>query len=257
MARFRLELGPVPLHHQVYLDLHGGPRFAATCAPGDRLPPERELAQPLRLQPDHRPARARASSPARVASSGRAGRGTFVLQPRIERDFAGTLSFTEEMQRRGLDPETRLVAARRSRPGKSWPRALDLEVGSPIALPRAAPARRRGAAAARAGPPAGRAVSRAAGLRPRAQLPLRRPDRALRHARSSRAREALEPVLLRAREARLLGPAAASPRPPRRGHRLRPPDGKPDRVRPDVRPRRPDPLLRRAHRGPLEPPERQ
>ena len=36
------------------------------------------------------------------------GRGTFVLQPRIDRDIAGSMSFAEEMKRRGLDPATRL-----------------------------------------------------------------------------------------------------------------------------------------------------
>ena len=37
MARFRLELGPVPLHHQVYLDLRGS-LDDGTWQPGDRLP---------------------------------------------------------------------------------------------------------------------------------------------------------------------------------------------------------------------------
>ena len=36
------------------------------------------------------------------------------------------------MQRRGLDPETRLVAARPESAGEVVARALDLEVGSPI-----------------------------------------------------------------------------------------------------------------------------
>ena len=40
------------------------------------------------------------------------GRGTFVLAPRIDRDLDEPLSFNEEMRRRGLDAQTRLVAAR-------------------------------------------------------------------------------------------------------------------------------------------------
>ena len=43
MARFRLEIGPIPLHHQVYLDLRASLDEGA-WQPGDRLPPERELA---------------------------------------------------------------------------------------------------------------------------------------------------------------------------------------------------------------------
>ena len=43
MARFRLELGPIPLHHQVYLDLRSS-LDRREWKPGDRLPTERELA---------------------------------------------------------------------------------------------------------------------------------------------------------------------------------------------------------------------
>ena len=43
MARFRLELGPVPLHHQVYLDLKAA-LDVGEWQPGDRLPTERDLA---------------------------------------------------------------------------------------------------------------------------------------------------------------------------------------------------------------------
>ncbi len=38
MARFRLELGPVPLHHQVYLDLKGA-LDNGEWAVGERIPP--------------------------------------------------------------------------------------------------------------------------------------------------------------------------------------------------------------------------
>ena len=43
MARYRLELGPIPLHHQVYLDLKAA-LDAGEWAAGDRLPTERDLA---------------------------------------------------------------------------------------------------------------------------------------------------------------------------------------------------------------------
>ena len=44
MARFRLLSGPIPLHHQVYLDLRSALE-AGEWKPGDRIPPERELAE--------------------------------------------------------------------------------------------------------------------------------------------------------------------------------------------------------------------
>ena len=110
MARFRLELGPVPLHHQVYLDLraaidHGEWR------PGDLLPPERQLAERYGCSLiTVRRALSELTRENRIQRT--RGRGTTVLPARIERDLGGTRSFTEEMQERGLDPETRLVAAR-------------------------------------------------------------------------------------------------------------------------------------------------
>ena len=129
MARFRLELGPIPLHHQVYLDLRAA-MDAGEWRPGDRLPTERDLASRYgcslitvrralgELTREQRLERTR-------------GRGTFVLRPRIDRDFAGERSFTEEMQDRGLDPSTRLVAARPESAGEAVANALGLELGSP------------------------------------------------------------------------------------------------------------------------------
>ena len=130
MARFRLELGPVPLHHQVYLHLKAA-LDSGEIAPGDRLPPERELCG--RYGCSLITIRRALTELAREGRIERTrGRGTFALKPRIERDFADTLSFSEEMQRRGLDPETRLVAARPESAGEVVAQALDLEVGSPI-----------------------------------------------------------------------------------------------------------------------------
>jgi len=130
MARFRLELGPVPLHHQVYLHLKAA-LDSGEIGPGDRLPPERELCG--RYGCSLITIRRALTELAREGRIERTrGRGTFALKPRIERDFADALSFTEEMQRRGLDPETRLVAARPESAGEVVARALDLEVGSPI-----------------------------------------------------------------------------------------------------------------------------
>src|SRR5215210_7517988 len=86
VARYRLEIGPIPLHHQVYLDLKAamdGNEYRS----GDRLPAERELARrygcsliTIRRALDElsREGRLRRDQ----------GRGTFVLAPRLERDIA-------------------------------------------------------------------------------------------------------------------------------------------------------------------------
>ena len=129
MATFRLQPGPIPLHHQVYLDLRGA-IDSGEWPPGDRLPSERELARRYgcslitvrraltELAREHRIERSR-------------GRGTFVTERPVELDLGGSLSFTEEMQRLGLDPETRLVDAGREAAGERVAEALELPAGAP------------------------------------------------------------------------------------------------------------------------------
>ena len=208
MARFRLELGPVPLHHQVYLDLVSALE-KREWAPGDRLPPERELA--VRYGCSLITVRRALTELAREQRIERTrGRGTFVLHPRLELDFGGSQSFSDEMQTRGLDPATRLVAARPESAGESVAMALDLEIGSPtLYLERL----------------------RLAGGEPllleQVHLPAERFPGLLASdlennslydlltnrygTRIVRAREAIEPVLLRTREAQLLDQAPGRP----------------------------------------------
>ena len=129
MARYRLELGPVPLHHQVYLDLKAA-IDDGEYKPGDRLPPERELSRRYGCSLiTIRRALDELSREGRLQR--RQGRGTFVLPPRLERPLDGAMTFTEEMQRRGLDPETRLLASRPEAASETVAAALNLELGSP------------------------------------------------------------------------------------------------------------------------------
>jgi GntR family transcriptional regulator len=129
LARFRLELGPIPFYHQVYLDLRGLMESGRWQA-GYQVPPERELAREYgvslitvrraldELVREQRIERTR-------------GRGTFVLPQRIDRDLDEPLSFSEEMQRRGLSPTTRLIASRPEVASELVAAALELEPGSP------------------------------------------------------------------------------------------------------------------------------
>jgi GntR family transcriptional regulator len=208
MARFRFELGPVPLHHQVYLDLRSA-LDTGEWRPGDLLPPERQLAG--RYGCSLITVRRALSELTREGRLERTrGRGTTVLRPRIERDFAGTMSFTEEMQDRGLDPQTKLIAARPESAGEVVATALQIEPGSPTLYVE----RLRAAD--------GEPLLLEQVHLPAEQFPgLLASD--LEHGslydmltarygtRIVRSRESLEPVLLRAREARLLGQRLRSP----------------------------------------------
>ncbi|MEO8272876.1 MAG: GntR family transcriptional regulator [Chloroflexota bacterium] len=202
MARYKLELGPVPLHHQVYLDLKAA-IDGEELRPGDRVPPERELAQRYGCSLiTIRRALDELSREGRVQRH--QGRGTFVLPPRLDRDIAESMSFTEEMQRRGLDPETKLLAARPQAASESVAAALRLETGSPtLYLERLRLAGGEPLLLEMVHLPAERFPGLLASdlehnslydvLTERYGTPV------------VRAREALEPVLLPAREARLLG----------------------------------------------------
>ncbi len=202
MARFRLELGPIPLHHQVYLDLKAA-LDEREWRPGDRLPTERDLAERYGCSLiTVRRALERAGPRAAPGADPRPRhvRPASAHRPRLRRRPVVLRGDADARPRPG-DAADRGAARVRGRGGRrgARPRARLAD-----ALPRAAAPRRRRAAAARAGPPAGRALPRAAGLGPRARLPVRPARPSATASGSPRAREVLEPVLLRAREARLL-----------------------------------------------------
>jgi GntR family transcriptional regulator len=202
LARFRLELGPVPLHHQVYLDLKSA-LDAGEWMPGDRLPTERELAGRYgcslitvrraldELSRERRLIRAR-------------GRGTHVAAPPIDRNFQGSLSFAEEMRRLGKTPETKLVAARPESATETVAAALRIEAGSPtVYLERLRSASGQGMLlemvhlSAERFPGLLQADLEHHSLYDLLATRYRTPV--------ARARETLEPVLVPAREARILG----------------------------------------------------
>jgi GntR family transcriptional regulator len=201
MALYRLELGPIPLHHQVYLDLKAA-LDEREWRPGDRLPTERDLAQ--RYGCSLITVRRALSELVREQRLERTrGRGTFVLHPRIDRDFAGDQSFSEEMQTRGLDPATRLIAARPESAGEAVAAALGLEPGSPtLYLERLRLADGEPLLLEQVHLPAERFPGLLASDLEHGSLYDLLTERY--GVRVARAREVLEPVLLHAREARLL-----------------------------------------------------
>ena len=130
MARFKLEPGPIPLHHQVFRDLSAA-LDGDEWKPGDRMPTERDLAERYGCSLiTVRHALGELVREGRIERT--RGRGTFVAQPRIERDIAGSMSFAEEMQRRGLDPATRLITGRIEPAGNVVGAVLGLDADAPI-----------------------------------------------------------------------------------------------------------------------------
>jgi GntR family transcriptional regulator len=208
MARFRLEAGPIPLHHQVYLDLTAA-LDGGEWRPGDRLPPERELAERYGCSLiTVRHALAELAREGRIERT--RGRGTTVLAPRMDRDFAGSLSFAQEMQRRGMQAATRLITSREEPAGEAAAAALGVRVRSPlIFLERLRLADDEPLLLELVWLPA----QRFPGL---LDVDLERNSLydvlAERYgAMVVRAREAIEPILLGAREARLLARAPRTP----------------------------------------------
>jgi len=208
MARFRFELGPVPLHHQVYLDLRAALDIGE-WRPGDLLPPERQLAG--RYGCSLITVRRALSELTREGRLERTrGRGTTVLRPRIERDFGGTMSFTEEMQDRGLDPETKLIASRPESAGEVVAAALRIEPGAPtLYVERLRVAGGEPLLLEQVHLPAEQFPGLLASDLERGSLYDLLTARY--GTRIVRAREALEPVLLRAREAGLLAQRPRTP----------------------------------------------
>lgn len=201
MARFQLQPGPIPLHHQVFRDLKAA-LDAEEWRPGDRMPTERELAQRYGCSLiTVRHALGELVREGRIERT--RGRGTFVLQPRIDRNIAGSMSFAEEMERRGLDAATRLVTGRIEPAGEAVANALGIAADAAVVyLERV----RLGG-----GEPLILEQARLPATRFPGLLAIDLEHRSLydvlaeRYAtRIVRARETVEPVMLRRREASLL-----------------------------------------------------
>ncbi len=202
MARFRLDASPVPLHHQVYLDLRAA-LDAGEWRPGEQIPPERELAG--RYGCSVITVRRALGDLARERRLKRTrGRGTFVSRPPIQLDLDGTMTFSEELQLLGHDPSTRVVSAETLPADSRVAEALELPVGADVVhLERLRMADGEPLLLEQVFLPAARFPGLLAGDLEAGslyQLLVDRYDTAV-----VRAREALEPIALAAREARLLG----------------------------------------------------
>jgi GntR family transcriptional regulator len=106
---------------------------SGSLSPGDRLPPERDLA--VRLGVSRMTVRQAFDALAREGLVERGvGRGTFVASPHVEIDrTARVAGFTEQMERAGLEPGATVLGAEVTRAPAPVARALGLEPGAPVA----------------------------------------------------------------------------------------------------------------------------
>ena len=106
---------------------------AGTLGPGDRLPPERELAASLGVS--RMTIRQAFDALARGGLVERGvGRGTFVAAPRVELDRSSRVAgFSEQMERAGLEPGATVLGAEVTRAPAPVARALGLETGARVA----------------------------------------------------------------------------------------------------------------------------
>lgn len=106
--RPRSQAGGMPLYVQITEDLASRIE-SGELAPGDRLPPERELSQALGVNrlTLRRALRSLEGSGLIVR---RQGRGTHVATPKIERQASRLVSFTRGMQQRGFQTGARVIS---------------------------------------------------------------------------------------------------------------------------------------------------
>jgi GntR family transcriptional regulator len=100
-------------------------------APGERIPPERDLAEALSVS-RMTVRQALASLAARGLVERGVGRGTFVRQaPPVLHDLTRVAGFTEEVERQGMEAGARILEARECAAPVHVARALELSPGAP------------------------------------------------------------------------------------------------------------------------------
>jgi len=98
----------VPLYYQIQQHLLGQIRSGA-IRPGEPVPSEQEISKRLRISRMTARQALKSLCDLGVTYSQR-GKGTFVSEGKLEKDFRQVLSFSEEMQRRGLRPRARVLS---------------------------------------------------------------------------------------------------------------------------------------------------
>jgi GntR family transcriptional regulator len=124
------EGAPVPLYYRIREDLRES-IVSGQSKPGDRIGSERELCDQHAVS-SITVKRAVLDLVAEGLLYRVPGKGTFVSQPKMERDLSRLSSFTDEMLHRGLKPDSTVLDARTMTAKGSVARSLDLSPGEEV-----------------------------------------------------------------------------------------------------------------------------
>jgi len=125
-------LSKTPLYHQLYEILNGKIRHGE-WKPGDMIPPESKLSEEFEVS------RVTVRQVLdMLANEGfilrERGRGTFVTQPKVEQALMRIVSFTEDMNQRGILPGTRALETRLIPAPADIASELQVQPGEELAL---------------------------------------------------------------------------------------------------------------------------
>jgi GntR family transcriptional regulator len=112
----------VPLYYQIQQGILDQIR-SGRLKPGQPVPSEQELAQRMGVSRMTARQALKSLCSMGVAYSQR-GKGTFVSNSKLEKDFRQVLSFSEEMGARGSHPRSKVLAFKRDRPDSQVAEAL-------------------------------------------------------------------------------------------------------------------------------------
>ena len=130
LARVDRSCGPA--HRQIEARLADA-IAAGELAPGDRLPSEPELAARFGVsRMTLRQALGGLERRGLVRRSVGRGGGTFVAEPKLERDLSAFVGLSEQLRRQGLAPGARVLSARELAAPRAVATALELPAATPV-----------------------------------------------------------------------------------------------------------------------------
>jgi len=129
----RIARGPGTTVHTQIEDWLAGAIAAGRLAPGDRLPTEHDLAKWFGVsRMTLRHALAELARRGLVTRTVGRGGGTFIAEPKLDRDFTTLAGFSEQLRRHGITPGARVLAATEHPAGPTIAAALQITEEDPV-----------------------------------------------------------------------------------------------------------------------------